>query len=67
MEEVRIPEVLYNALGFQVSDMAEVELALPKKPKGITVYDMNGRKVVAQLLSYADGKARDVYKRQCYL
>ena len=38
--------------------MAEVELALPKKPKGITVYDMNGRKVAAQLLSYADGKAR---------
>ena len=29
-----IPVVLYNALGFQVSDMAEVELALPKKPKG---------------------------------
>lgn len=53
-----IPVVLYNALGFQVSDMAEVELALPKKPKGITVYDMNGRKVAAQLLSYADGKAR---------
>lgn len=53
-----IPVVLYNALGFQVADMAEVELALPKKPKGITVYDMNGRKVAAQLLSYADGKAR---------
>ena len=53
-----IPVVLYNALGFQVSDVAEVELALPKKPKGITVYDMNGRKVAAQLLSYADGKAR---------
>ena len=35
-----IPVVLYNALGFQVSDMAEVELALPKKPKGITVYDI---------------------------
>ena len=51
-------QVLYDALGFQVSDMAEVELALPKKPKGITVYDMNGRKVAAQLLSYADGKAR---------
>ena len=53
-----IPVVLYNALGFQVADMAEVELALPKKPKGITVYDMNGRKVAAQLLSYVDGKAR---------
>lgn len=53
-----IPVILYNALGFRVTDIAEVELSLPKEPKGITVYDRNGRQVAAQLLSYADGKAR---------
>lgn len=53
-----IPVIIYNALGFPVTDLAEVELSLPADPKGITVYDANGRKVAAQLLSYADGKAR---------
>lgn len=53
-----IPVVLYNALGFPVTDIAEVEIALPEKPKGITAYDANGRKVAVQLLSYAGGKAR---------
>lgn len=53
-----IPVIFYNALGFPVTDIAEVELDIPKKPKGITVYDMNGRKVAAQLLSYNDGRAR---------
>ncbi len=53
-----IPVILYNALGFQVTDIAEIELNLPNAPKGITVYDTNGKKVAAQLLSYANGKAK---------
>ena len=32
-----IPVILYNALGFAVTDIAEIELDLPKTPKGITV------------------------------
>lgn len=53
-----IPVIFYNALGFPVTDLTEVELDMPQKPKGITVYDVNGRKVASQLLSYTDGKAR---------
>ena len=52
------PVILYNALGFPVQDIAEVEITLPSAPKGITVYDMNGKKVAAQLLNYADGNAQ---------
>lgn len=37
------PVILYNALGFPVQDIAEVEITLPSAPKGITVYDMNGK------------------------
>src|SRR5699024_10697899 len=29
-----IPVILYNALGFAVTDIAEIELDLPKAPKG---------------------------------
>lgn len=52
-----IPVILYNALGFQVSDIAEIELALPKAPKGVSVCDAEGRKVTAQLIEYKEGKA----------
>ncbi len=52
------PVVLYNALGFPVQDIAEVEIALSSAPKGIAAYDMNGKKVAAQLLGYAEGKAQ---------
>ena len=52
-----IPVILYNALGFPVQDIAEVELELPTAPKGVTVYDNNGKKVASQLLSYTNGKA----------
>lgn len=38
------PVILYNALGFPVQDIAEVEITLPSAPKGITVYDMNGKR-----------------------
>lgn len=52
------PVVIYNALGFPVKDIVEVELALPSAPKGITVYDADGKKAAAQLLGYTQGKAR---------
>ena len=53
-----IPVVLYNALGFPVSDIAEVEIELPKAPKSVTAYDADGKKAAAQIAGYQDGKAR---------
>lgn len=52
-----IPVVFYNALGFPVTDMVEVAIETSKLPKGISVYDVKGKKVASQLLSYQDGKA----------
>lgn len=52
------PVILYNALAFPVSDVAEIILEMPKAPKGFTVYDTKGKKVASQLISYEKGKAR---------
>lgn len=52
-----IPVVLYNALGFSVNDLVEVAVSLPKAPKGVSVYNTQGKKVASQLLEYKDGKA----------
>ena len=52
------PVVLYNALGFPVNDMAEIELSVSKEPKGVTVYNAEGKKVPSQLIGYENGKAR---------
>lgn len=51
------PVILYNALGFAVSDVAKIEMDCAKEPKDVTVFDANGKKVAAQILSYSDGKA----------
>lgn len=52
-----MPIVLYNALGFEVNDLVEVKVALPKAPRGISVYDADGQKVNAQYLGYENGRA----------
>lgn len=52
------PVILYNAHAFPVSDIAEVVIDMPKAPKGCTVYNEKGQKVAAQVIGYADGKAR---------
>lgn len=51
------PVVLYNALGFAVNDLAEMEVEFAKAPKGISVYNAEGKKVAFQYLGYKDGKA----------
>lgn len=51
------PVVLYNALGFAVNDLAEMEVEFAKAPKGISVYNAEGKKVASQYLGYKDGKA----------
>lgn len=38
------PVVLYNALGFAVNDLAEMEVEFAKAPKGISVYNAEGKK-----------------------
>lgn len=53
-----VPVVIYNSLGYNVTDLAEVEIEMSKAPKGVSVYDANGKKVPAQLLSYCNGKAK---------
>ncbi len=53
-----IPVVLFNALGFPVNHLMEIEIDLPKATQGISVFDAKGKKVAAQLLSCKDGKAR---------
>lgn len=49
--------MLYNALGFAVNDLAEIEVEFAKAPKGIAVYNAEGKKVASQYLGYQDGKA----------
>lgn len=52
-----VPVVLYNALGFAVNDIVEINVALSKAPKGISVYDADGKKVTSQYLGYQNGNA----------
>lgn len=51
------PVVLYNALGFQTNSVVEVKIDMAKAPKGISVFDVYGKEVASQLLSYEDDKA----------
>lgn len=51
-----IPVVLYNTLGFPITDVVEVAIEAAKLPKGISAYNAEGKKVASQLLSYKDGK-----------
>lgn len=53
-----IPVVLYNPLGYDVSDLVEITVDLPEAPRGISVYAPSGERVAAQYTGYADGKAR---------
>lgn len=50
-----VPVVFYNALGFPVTDVAEVAIEAPKFPKGVSVYNAEGKQVASQLLSYRNG------------
>lgn len=52
-----VPVILYNALGFAVSDIVELKIAFPKAPNGISVYDAEGKKISSQYLGYKNGNA----------
>lgn len=53
-----IPVVFYNAVGYPVTELSEVEIATASAPRGVEVRDASGNQVAAQVLGYADGKAR---------
>lgn len=53
-----IPVVLYNASGFKAADVVTMEVKAPRFPKGVAVYNEQGKQVASQLVSYIDGKVR---------
>lgn len=52
-----IPVVMFNALGYEATDLVEIAVDAAKCPAKVRVYNEKGREVASQLLSYADGKA----------
>lgn len=46
------PVVVYNPLSFQREDVVEGSLVAPEKPKGIQVFDKNGKEVLSQITGY---------------
>lgn len=53
-----VPVVIYNANGFAVTDLTEIELDVPNPDKHYTceVYAPNGRKVASQVIGQQNGK-----------
>lgn len=52
------PVVLYNASGFKATDVVTMEVEASRFPKGVAVYNEQGKQVASQLVSYTDGKVR---------
>ena len=52
------PIVLYNAAGFEATDVVTMEVEAVRFPKGVAVYDEQGKRVASQLVSYTGGKVR---------
>lgn len=52
------PVVLYNASGFKATDVVTMGVEASRFPKGVAVYNEQGKQVASQLVSYTDGKVR---------
>lgn len=52
------PVVLYNATGFEATDIVTMEIKSAYYPKNVVVYNAEGKQVPSQVVSYSDGKAR---------
>lgn len=52
------PVVLYNASGFKATDVVTMEVEASRFPKGVAVYNEQGKQVASQLVSYTGGKVR---------
>lgn len=52
-----MPLLLFNPLGYETTDVVEVQIEAKHRPASATVRDHNGRTVRSQVTGYADGKA----------
>lgn len=52
------PILMYNPLGYEVTDIVEVEVDAKALPKSVSAYNHEGKKVAAQPVSYSNGKAK---------
>lgn len=52
-----IPVVMYNPLAYEVATQTEISVPAKTRPSSVTVTDQNGKKVAAQVVGFADGKA----------
>ena len=53
-----LPLVIYNPVGAPVSDIVEIEFALPKAASIISVYNENGTQVPSQIVENQNGKVK---------
>lgn len=51
------PVLLFNPLGYETTDVVEIEVPAKVRPAQAVVKDHNGKPVKAQVKDYADGKA----------
>ena len=51
------PILMYNPLGHEVTDIVEVAVPAKALPRNVSAFNQNGKKVAAQPVAYANGKA----------
>lgn len=51
-----VPVVLYNALGYEATDVVELVMKSAKCPSKVAVYNEQGKEVASQIVSYTDGR-----------
>ena len=56
-----IPVLVYNPAAYDRVSIVSADIPFKKNPGSISVYDPEGHKVPAQLLSFSDGKARIIF------
>lgn len=55
------PVVVFNALSYARTELVHAYVPMDRKPASVLVMSPDGKKVPAQLLSYADGKAEVIF------
>lgn len=53
-----VPVVMFNPLWFPVSDVIEIEIPAVRMPKSVVAVSEKGKNVAAQVVGYANGKAK---------
>lgn len=52
------PILMYNPLGYEVTDIVEIEIDAKALPKNVSAFNHEGKQVAAQPVSYSNGKAK---------